>query len=76
MQIGGATLEINKESPKLENKSLPYCQAMSPLDICPKDQTAYSTDFCSAMFIAALVIQAGKWKLINCPSAAMWIMSV
>lgn len=77
MQTGAATLEMSTESPQIKLKThLPCYQAISFLDICPKDQTSYSTDTYSARFIVALFMLGKKWKQINCPSTDMWTMNV
>lgn len=47
---------------------LPYDPAVDLLGICPRHPAFYSTDTCPAMFTAALVTLAWKWKDTKCLS--------
>lgn len=47
---------------------LSYDPAVTLLGLCPEDSKSYSTNICSAMFVAALFSRARAWKYIKWPS--------
>lgn len=56
--------------------NLPYDPATPLGDILPKDSESYSTDTCSARFIATLFILARKWRQHKCSLTDEWIMKM
>ena len=62
LQTSATSIEIRMKNPQKLNISAPYDPAMPFPGICPKELTSYSTNTCSAMFIAPLFTRARKWK--------------
>ena len=51
----------------------PYDLAILPLDIHPRElETRFPGAFCTAVFIAAFLIIAKKWRQSKCPLADEW----
>ena len=73
LQTSVATMEISvKNSQKAKNKSTIGPRYTTP---GPKNSTSYSTDNCSDVF-TALVIVAGRYKHPQCPSTNKWIANM
>lgn len=64
------------ENPQKAKNEYTYDPTTPPLGICPAGLISYSTDSCSATFIASVFRKARKWKQSICPSTGELLMKI